>query len=164
MSTEAVIDQPVAAGAQARQFATFYVDGLLFGVDVLHVQEVLRYQEMTQVPLALAVIQGLINLRGQIVTAIDVRKRLGLLPREGREPMNMVVRSDEGAVSLLVDEIGDVIEVADRDFEEKPDNVAGVVRDLTTGIYKLQDRLLLVLDTRKVLQLAGSEDEPESQI
>ena len=84
----------------AGQYATFFVDGLFFGIDVLQVQEVLRYQEMTRVPLAPAVIEGLINLRGQIVTAVDMRRRLKLPPRaDGQTPMNTVVRTEEGAPS-----------------------------------------------------------------
>ena len=94
------------------QFSTFFVADLFFGVDVLRVQEVLRFQQMTRVPQAPEVIEGLINLRGQIVTAIDMRRRLRLPPRAGDQtPMNMVVRTEDGAVSLLVDEIGDVLDV-----------------------------------------------------
>src|ERR1700677_839747 len=79
----------------ARQFATFFVADLFFGVDVLHVQEVLRFQQMTGVPQAPDVVEGLINLRGQIVIAIDMRRRLGLPPRPGDQtPMNMVVRTE----------------------------------------------------------------------
>jgi purine-binding chemotaxis protein CheW len=145
------------AGETGGQFATFFVDNLLFGVEVLRVQEVLRYQEMTSVPRAPDVIEGLINLRGQIVTAIDMRRRLGLAPRsEERSPMNMVVRSDDGAVSLLVDEIGDVLEVDDTAFEAAPENVDARIRDLTTGMYKLKDRLLLILDTRKAIDVSAA--------
>jgi|WetSurMetagenome_2_1015567.scaffolds.fasta_scaffold16577_3 purine-binding chemotaxis protein CheW len=143
-----------ASGAGDHQFATFFVDNLLFGVEVRRVQEVLRYQEMTPVPRATEVIEGLINLRGQIVTAIDVRRRLGLRPRgEDRTPMNMVVRTDDGAVSLLVDEIGDVLDVNQSAFEQVPENIAATIRDLTTGVYKLKDRLLLVLDTGKTIDV-----------
>jgi purine-binding chemotaxis protein CheW len=143
-----------AASTADRQFATFFVDSLLFGVEVLRVQEVLRYQEMTPVPRAAEVIEGLINLRGQIVTAIDVRRRLGLSPRESdRTPMNMVVRSDDGAVSLLVDEIGDVLDVDESAFESVPESVSPGIRELTTGVYKLKDRLLLILDTAKAIDV-----------
>ena len=136
-ATEQARTSAKAAGASDRQFATFCVDNLLFGVEVLRVQEVLRYQEMTPVPRAEDVIEGLINLRGQIVTAIDVRRRLGLTPREpDRTPMNVVVRSDDGAVSLLVDEIGDVLDVEESAFEPVPESVSPVIRDLTTGVYK----------------------------
>ncbi|HEY9073267.1 MAG TPA: chemotaxis protein CheW, partial [Desulfobaccales bacterium] len=94
--------------AGKKQFSTFVVDHLLFGVEVEKVQEVIRYQEMTRVPLAPPVVKGLINLRGQIVTAIDLRRRLGLRERATADlPMNVVIRHDDGAVSLLVDEIGD---------------------------------------------------------
>ncbi|MFP5204403.1 MAG: chemotaxis protein CheW, partial [Acidobacteriota bacterium] len=100
------------------QFSTFFVADLFFGVDVLRVQEVLRFQQMTRVPKAPEVIEGLINLRGQIVTAIDMRRRLQLPPRAGGQaPTNMVVRTDDGAVSLLVDEIGDVLDVDAATYE-----------------------------------------------
>jgi purine-binding chemotaxis protein CheW len=153
------VDAQVTAGAEAgtRQFATFFINGLMFGVEVLHVQEVLRYQEMTRVLLAPDVIEGLINLRGQIVMAIDMRRRLGLPPRDAsRTPMNMIVRSDDGAVSLLVDEIGDVIDVEESIFERPPDNITPVTRELTQGVYKLKDRLLLVLDVKKAVVTSGA--------
>jgi purine-binding chemotaxis protein CheW len=96
----------------------------------------------------------LINLRGQIVTAIDMRKRLKLRPRpEGMLPMSMVVRGADGAVSLLVDEIGDVVEVDRESFERPPENLEGVARELIRGVYKLRDRLLLVLDTERAVEV-----------
>src|SRR5437899_9493629 len=96
----------------SRQFATFFLADLFFGVNVLRVQEVLRFQQMTRVPQAPEVIEGLINLRGQIVTAIDMRRRLGLPSRAGdKMPMNMVVRTGGSVISLLVDEIGDVLDM-----------------------------------------------------
>jgi purine-binding chemotaxis protein CheW len=150
------------AAPTSRQYATFFVDGLFFGIDVLEVQEVLRYQEMTCVPLAPEVIEGLINLRGQIVTAIDMRRRLRLKPRnDGRTPMNTVVRTEEGAVSLLVDEIGDVISVESDAFERPPDNLSAEARELLQGVYKLKDRLLLVLDTKRTIGFAGAAPEPQ---
>lgn len=140
-----------------QQYCTFYLDGLFFGVEVRKVQEVIRYQEMTRVPLAPPVIKGLINLRGQIVTALDLRRRLELSPRpDGELPMNVVVRTDEGAVSLLVDEIGDVLEVTDDAFERPPETIDGVARELIRGVYKLRERLLLILDTEKAVHLGGS--------
>jgi purine-binding chemotaxis protein CheW len=142
-----------------KQFCTFFVSGLFFGVEVLKVQEVIRYQGMTRVPLAPATIQGLINLRGQIVTAIDLRRRLELPPRDDEQlPMNVVVRSDDGAVSLLVDEIGDVVEIQDDIYEHPPETLKGVARELVQGVYKLKERLLLILDTEKTVALnnAGS--------
>jgi len=136
------------------QYCTFFLDGLFFGVPVQQVQEVIRYQELTRVPLAAPEVSGLINLRGQIVTAIDLRRRLGLPPRpEGRRPMNVVVRSEEGAVSLLVDEIGDVQEVDGSLFEPPPPTLHGPARNLIRGAYKLADRLLLVLETQHAVQV-----------
>jgi purine-binding chemotaxis protein CheW len=139
-----------------RQLATFYLDGLLFGVEVSKVQEVIRYQVMTRVPLAHPVVQGLINLRGRIVTALDLRRRLAMAERASdRLPMNVVLRTGEEAVSLLVDEIGDVLEVEEESFERSPETLQGEARDLIRGAYKLKDRLLLVLDTEKAVSIAA---------
>ena len=140
-----------------QQFCTFFLDSFFFGVEVERVQEVLREQEMTRVPLAPAVVNGLINLRGQIVTAIDLRRRLELRERTGeRAPMNVVVRTDEGAVSLLVDEIGDVIKVQGETFEQTPETLTGVSRHLIRGIHKLEKQLLLVLDIDRTVDLTSN--------
>lgn len=137
-----------------KQYSTFIVDGLWFGVDVAHVQEVIRYQETTPVPLAHPTVKGLINLRGQIVTAIDLRTRLELPPLDGeRRPMNVVLRTSEGAVSLLVDEISDVINVDDDTWEAPPETLDGVARELILGTHKLEGALLLVLDVAKAVEL-----------
>lgn len=142
--------------SDSKQFCTFFIDGLFFGVEVLKVQEVIRYQEMTGVPLASRTIQGLINLRGQIVTAIDLRRRLELPPRgDDQLPTNVVVRTDDGAVSLLVDEIGDVVEIRDDVRERPPETLRGVARELVTGVYKLKERILLILDTEKTVTIAA---------
>jgi purine-binding chemotaxis protein CheW len=134
------------------QFCTFYVRGMFLGLEVTCIQEVIRYQPLTVVPLTEPVIAGLMNLRGQIVTAIDLRHRLGLPPRDaGERPLNVVVRTPDGAVSLLVDEIGDVIEVSDDAFEPPPETLAGDARTLIRGAYKLKDRLLLVLDAARTI-------------
>jgi purine-binding chemotaxis protein CheW len=135
------------------QYCTFHLGDLFFGVEVQKIQEVIRYQEMTRVPLASPVVQGLINLRGQIVTAIDLRRRLELPPRDKDQlPMNVVIRTDDGPMSLLVDEIGDVLEMNPNDFERPPETLCGVARDLIKGAYKLPNRLLLTLDTEKAIQ------------
>ena len=136
------------------QFCTFYVDGIFFGVEVLRVQEVIRFQEMTRVPLASNVVSGLINLRGQIVTAIDLRRRLALTERPiGQLPMNVVVRTDDGVVSLLVDEIGDVLETDESTYERPPETLTGIARQLVRGVYKLKGQLLLVLDAEQTVDL-----------
>ena len=138
--------------ADRKQFSTFVVDQLLFGVGVEKVQEVIRYQEMTRVPLAPPVVKGLINLRGQIVTAVDLRRRLGLRERAANDlPMNVVIRHEDGAVSLLVDEIGDVLEVEEESFEPPPETLDSKARELIRGVHKLNDRLMHILDTDKAV-------------
>jgi purine-binding chemotaxis protein CheW len=146
--------------SQPNQFCTFYLDKLMFGVDLLKVQEVIRYLEITEIPLAPRVVSGLMNLRGQIVTGIDLRRRLEMEDRlEGSFPMNVVIRSNGGAVSLLVDEIGDVVEVEEDSFEPPPETLQGKVREVILGVHKLDKRLLHVLDTDKacesIEQVAG---------
>ena len=119
--------------AELNQYCTFYVGGKFYGINVKNVQD------MTSVPLADSVIKGLINLRGQIVTAIDLRRRLGLKQRKKEDvPMNVIIKTDDGAVSLLVDEIGDVIEVDDGIYESPPQNLRCKAKELTTGAYKLK--------------------------
>lgn len=136
-------------------YCSFLLDGLTFGVEVQKVQEVLRYQEMTLVPLAPTVVRGLINLRGQIVTAIDLRRRLELKERpEGQKPMNVVVRTNDGAVSFLVDEIGDVVCVEEGCVERPPETLRGLARELIRGVCKLREQLLLVLDIDRVIDLS----------
>jgi len=132
------------------QFCTFSLDRLMFGVPLQSVQEVLCALPMTSVPLAALEIKGLMNLRGQLVTAVDLRRRLELTPfPAGQEPMNVVVRSQDGAICLLVDEIGDVVEVEESTFERPPETLQGNVRALILGIHKLDSRLLHVLDIEK---------------
>jgi purine-binding chemotaxis protein CheW len=140
--------------AERRQFCSFFLDGLRFGVDVQKVQEVVPYQEMTRVPLAPPTVQGLLNLRGQIVTGIDLRRRLELPDRpEGRLPMNIVLRGEDSPVSFLVDDIGEVIEVTADACERPPETLRGRVRELIEAVYPLPDELLLILDTVRTLDL-----------
>jgi purine-binding chemotaxis protein CheW len=140
--------------AQMQRFCTFFLNKIFFGVEVGRVQEVIRYQEMTRIPLAPPEIRGLINLRGQIVIAIDLRYRLSFTERLNQLPMNVVIRNVEGAVSFLVDEIGDVVEVDETTFELPPPTLTGVARELIYGAYKLNEKLLLVLDVDKTMDLA----------
>lgn len=136
------------------QYATFKIGENTFGVDVRVVQEVLRPHPITRVPLAPASIAGLINLRGQVVTAVDMRQRLGLPPNTGeRESMNVVARVGDAVVSLLVDSIGDVIEVDDSDFESPPETLSGPARGLVLGAFKLDSTLLLALDVVRVADI-----------
>ncbi len=136
-----------------RQFCTFFLSGFFYGVEVEQVQEIIRQQEVTPVPLAPVVVAGLINLRGQIVTAFDLRARLGMEARgEDVSPTNVVVRHEGEPVSLLVDEIGEVVEVSDESFEASPDTLEAKARALTHGVYKLPGKLMHVLDLGAALQ------------
>lgn len=133
------------------RFCTFHLADLYIGIEVMRVQEVLRSQGTTAIPLTTSVVGGLMNLRGEIVTTLDLRCRLGFDPSDNPEEyMNVVVRNGDGVVSLLVDEIDDVIEVDDDYFEPPPATLPATLRELLLGVYKLEGRLLLVLDADRV--------------
>jgi purine-binding chemotaxis protein CheW len=143
--------------ATTRQFCTFHLEQHMFGIDVLDVQEIIRQQHVTRVPLASPVICGLINLRGQIVSILDLRLRLGLPMRSHDKPsINVVVRTPTGAIGLLVDEVGDMMLFPENSFEPPPETLRGPVRSLMHGVYKLKSQLLLVLDTAKTVDISTS--------
>jgi purine-binding chemotaxis protein CheW len=140
--------------SDSAQFCTFYLGDLLFGVEVRYVREVLREQRVTRVPLAPPMVTGLINLRGQIITAIDLRKRLQLdsgISAPGRA--NIIVKVDQSTVSFLVDAVAEVEEMQNRSFEPPPETLEGIARLLVKGVYKLPKQLLLILNPEKVLDL-----------
>ena len=144
--------------ADTQQYCTFYLGEHFFGIEVEKIQEILRYQKVTNLPLAPRTIEGLINLRGQIVTAVDLRRVLELPDRDqGHLPINVIVRAEGGSTSLLVDEIGDVQETGEESFEEVPETLQGVARELVRGVHKLEDRLLLILDAEKVVRGLSGE-------
>ncbi|MDP9300674.1 MAG: chemotaxis protein CheW [Actinomycetota bacterium] len=136
-----------------KRLATFTVDGRFLGVDVTRVREVLRPQELTRVPLAPPQIAGLINLRGEIVTAFDLGVALGRRRRGHEErPMNVVVTTEHGPVSMLVDAVSDVLDLEEDAFERPPSTLRGAARDLILGAYKLDGRLLLELDLDEAIR------------
>ncbi|HSQ60154.1 MAG TPA: chemotaxis protein CheW [Acidobacteriota bacterium] len=139
-----------------RLLCTFRVADHILGLDIAVVQEVLRRQEITRLPLAAPAVRGVINLRGRIVPAVDLRRCLELPPPAvGFEPSNIVVRGrDDAAASLLVDEIGDVVTVAAVSYERAPETMRGAARELIHGVFPLHDRLVLELDLGKVLRAA----------
>ncbi|NJC71761.1 chemotaxis protein CheW [Planosporangium thailandense] len=146
----------------SRQYATFEVADQLFGLDVANVQEVLSFHEYTPVPLAPRSVGGLFNLRGQVIAAVDLRVQLGLPPRDFEGPaMNVIVRTEEESVSLLVDRIGEVVELDDEAFEPPPDTLTGPSRDLITGAFKLDTRLMLALDTARAVQTSTADGNDE---
>ena len=133
---------------QRQQFCTFYLHEYLFGIELLRVQEVIQHLELTEVPLAPFVIRGLMNLRGLIVLGVDLRRQLELPERPpGATPRNVVVRAGEDAISLLVDDVGDVVEVDEESFEPPPETLQGRVRSVILGVHKLEKQLMHVLDT-----------------
>ena len=134
------------------QLATFVVDGATYGVDVTCVQEALRDLPRTPVPLAGPAVAGLVNLRGQVVLAVDLRVSLGLPPLPAdAEPMMVVVEVGGEPLSLLVDQVGDVVEVSPETFEPPPGTLSPELRRLVRGAYKLRDRLLLALDVERAV-------------
>jgi purine-binding chemotaxis protein CheW len=140
---------------ERKQFSSFFVDGLFFGIEVAKVQEVMGAIYMTPVPLAPPAVRGLINLRGQIVTSIDLRCCLQLNERPADQvPVNLILYTDDGCTSLLVDDVGEVLEVDETTFEPPPETLQGRPRELIRGAYKLDNRLMHVLDVERTLNLA----------
>jgi purine-binding chemotaxis protein CheW len=138
------------------RYCTFGVGGLLLGIDVERVQEVLRDQDVTPVPLSEPSVLGLLNLRGQIVTAIDARYRLGLAERTpGQSVTHVIVRCADEAVSLAVDVEDEVVAVDEEAYERVPDTLSPSISSLLTGVYKLDAALLLVLDTDLAVSVAA---------
>lgn len=146
----------------SRQYATFEVDDQLFGVPVAIVQEVLSFDEYTPVPLAPRAVGGLFNLRGQVIAAVDLRVQLGGPPRDRDGPaMNVIVRQDDESVSLLVDRIGEVVQLDDEAFEPPPDTLHGPTRELINGAFKLDGRLMLALDTARATDTGSGGEAAE---
>jgi purine-binding chemotaxis protein CheW len=147
-----------------KRLATFTIDGTAFGVDVTRVREVVRPLDVTPIPLAPPEVAGLINLRGEIVTALDLRVRLGIDARAGASAMNLIMTTGRGPVSLLVDEAGEVREVDATTFEPAPTTISGPARDLILGTYPLDGRLLVELDVARAIDEtapAGADVEVE---
>ena len=138
--------------AETRQFLSFFVGEFFFGVDLDRVREVVSGAELTPVPLSPPEVRGLINLRGQILSAIDLGRCLQLAARPVRQTqVNIIAYADGGCVSLLVDKICDVVSVDADAFEYRPATLQGRPRELIRGAFKLDGQLLLALDTEKVL-------------
>ena len=141
-----------------KRYASCRVGDLLVGVPVDAVQEVTASAELTPVPLAPSVVSGLMNLRGRIVTAIDLRRSLHLADRPGDQPsINLILRTDGGSIGLQVDAVGDVLDVDEDDFEPPPGTLRGQLRELITGAYKLDRGLLMVLNTERVVEESNAE-------
>ena len=135
-----------------RQYVSFWIGDQLLGVPVRVVQEVLNPQEIARIPRARSEISGLLNLRGQIVTAVNLRRRLQLPDlEEQRESINVVVRHQEEPFSILVDEVGDVITVDEETFDHVPPTLDAVWRGVTKGVYRMEGRLFVIVDIAAIL-------------
>lgn len=137
-----------------KQFSTFYIADRLYGLDVTAVQEVTRTLPVTKVPLAPSFVHGLINLRGQIATAINLKELFELNNKTiTDEPMNVVCKGEGLLLSLLVDQIGDVVEVDESFFEATPDTIEPSVGQFMVGVYKITGSLLSILDVTKIVEV-----------
>ena len=136
-----------------REFLTLRVNGQLFGIPILQVQDVLGTQRVTRIPLAPSQVAGSLNLRGRIVTAIDMRRCLTLAANTdpNRKDMSVVVENDSELYSLIIDQVGDVLSLSDYEFENTPATLDPSWRSLALGIYRLQGELLVILDVPKLL-------------
>jgi len=138
--------------SETRGFTSCFVGDLCFGVEVAQVQEVTYGGTLTRLPLASSRVCGLINLRGQIIAVTDLRRCLDLEERPaGDAPVHLILQTDDGCISLLVDRAGDVVDVDECEFEPPPETMRGRARELIRGAYKLNGGLLLALDTTQVL-------------
>ncbi len=145
-------------GIETQDYVTFVIAGQLFGIPVLKVQDVLSAHRITRIPLAPPEISGSLNLRGRIVTAMDVRRRLGLPPQENQnEAMSIVVEHDNELYSLMVDAVGEVLALSEGNFEKNPPTLDACFREYSDGIYRLDDKLLVVLDVTSLLDYGRSQ-------
>jgi purine-binding chemotaxis protein CheW len=138
------------------EFVTFTVAGQMFGLPIARVQDVFKPSCITRVPLAAAEIAGVLNLRGRIVTAIDMRTRLDVRAREhGGTPMAIGIEVKGESFGLLVDSVGEVLRLPDADREANPVNLDSKLASVAAGVYRLDGQLLVVLEIDRVLDLRG---------
>lgn len=154
-AAQPIVAEAGAASGTERDFVTARVGGQLFGIPVLAVRDILGPQKLASIPLAPPEIAGALNLRGRIVTAIDLRRRLGLDPADREKSMSVVVDHHGELYSLLIDEVGEVLSVPAEAFEHNPPTMEGRWREVSVGIFRLEDRLLVVLDVDRLLVFGG---------
>jgi len=141
----------------SKQFSTFFIGDSLFGIDVMQVQEVTKTLPVTQIPLAPTFVKGLMNLRGQLATAIELRNLFELSEPAPETSMNVVCRSEGVLLSFLVDKIGDVVELEDKNFESSPDTISDGVRKFMLGVYKTPGQLLSIIEVPKIAQFLNNK-------
>ncbi len=136
------------------ELATFLVGDALCGMDILKIQEINKLIDMTSVPQAPDYVLGILNLRGQIITSIDLSKKLGLgVTNLTEDPRNIIVNSRGEHIGLLVKKISDVVQADTDMFEPPPSNMGGIQGDFFTGVYKTDTKLIGILDVEKVLRI-----------
>lgn len=140
---------------ETRDFVTFQIEDQLFGIPVLKVQDILKPEKIASIPLAPPEIKGSINLRGRIVTVIDVRVRLGLPPGDAADSMGVTVEQNHDLYTLLVDKIGDVMSLPADSFDKAPDTLDPKWRQFAVNVVRLDNRLLVVLDVERMLEISG---------
>ncbi len=151
---QAETGQNVAYTGSLQEFVTMRVGGQLFGISVLSVQDVLRKQRIAKIPLAPAVIAGSLNLRGRIVTVINMRRRLSLPPAEDDSTMmNVVVDYNNELFSLNVDSVGEVLSLPLEKFEKSPVNLSENWKEVAAGVFKLDKELLVILDADNLIKI-----------
>lgn len=138
--------------SSSSQYSTFYISDRLYGIEVTEVQEIVRPMDMTWVPLAPNHVRGLINLRGQVATAIGVRELFSMDSETPEKFMNVVCNIEGQLISLQVDEIGDVVQADDKIFEPTPQTVPIDTRRFLSGVYKKENKLLSILDIHKIVK------------
>ncbi len=147
---------------KSQLYCTFTLDNRLYGLPVAEVREIILEKTLTRVPRAHPVIRGLMNIRGEIVTGLDLRRRLELRENpEFQASFNIIITTPDGPVALQVDEIGDVIEVHEDSFESVPNTLGGKSREYISGVYKLESQLMLVLNTDRVIDLSSDKQTSE---
>lgn len=142
----------IMRAGKTRDFLTIFIAGQMFGIPILQVQDVLGQQKVTKIPLAPVQVLGALNLRGRIVTAIDVRTCLGLEEAtDDSKKMSVVVENDHELYSLIIDRVGDVLSLYEEDYESTPATLDPAWRSVSLGIYRLSGKLLIILDVPKLL-------------
>ena len=140
------------------ELSTFLVGNALCGMDILKIQEINKLIDMTTVPQAPSYVLGILNLRGQIITSIDLSKKLGLGETNlSNDPRNIIVNSKGEHIGLLVKKISDVVQADTSKFEPPPSNMGGIQGEFFTGVYKTKDKLIGILDVDKVLKLEETQ-------
>ncbi|MCK5164332.1 MAG: chemotaxis protein CheW [Desulfobacula sp.] len=143
----------IGTSSQDLEFSTFYVGGALCGINILNIQEINKHFDITQVPQASDYIEGILNLRGRIVTIIDLGKKLGLEPvNKDKDNRNIIVNSDDEHIGLLVDGISDVVLAKAENIEPAPSNIGGVKGKFFQGVLKTEKQLIGILDIDEVLK------------